>query len=114
MGGPEEGGQKDYRRVHLTGRFRPHGALWSRIWGAGAPQAGVHPDLASGGYSHLSPSVTLGIRPSLLGLQVLDSGDRGGGAERGGAKEPISQSGPSSAFPLPPGDRGRDGVQSKG
>lgn len=56
VGWPEEEEHKEYRRVHLMGRFQPHRALWSRSRGAGEPQTGCEdPDLASGCYSH--PSV---------------------------------------------------------
>lgn len=114
-----EGEHKKYRQVHLMGRFQPHRALWSRSRGAGEPQTGCEdPDLASGCYSHPSPSATLRIRPSLLGLPVLDSGDGGGDAKRGGASGLISQSQPllrlaSRPFLSTPGEGGRP-VHSKG
>lgn len=51
-------------------------------WGPQAPQTGF--DLASCNCSHQSPAVTLGIRSSLLGFLLLDSGDRGRHSKRGG------------------------------
>lgn len=56
-----------------------------QIQGPREPQTGFDgPDLASRCCSHQPPAVTLGIRPVLMGLPLLDSGDRGRHSKRGG------------------------------
>lgn len=57
----------------------------------GCPGAGFDGhDLASPCRSHQSPAATLGIRPSLLGFPLLDSGDGGRQAVRGSVREGAS------------------------
>jgi len=67
------------------------GLLPSRSRVPGCPGAGFEGhELASPCCSHQFPAATLGIRPSLLGFPLLDSGDRGRQAVRGSVREGAS------------------------
>lgn len=68
-----------------AGVSQAHGTPVVQIQGTREPQTGFDsPDLASRCCSHQPPAVTLGIRPALMGLPLLDSGDRGRHSKRVG------------------------------
>lgn len=93
MGWPKEEGRRVQESKSGGGSW-PHRAAVVQIQGAWAPQTGFGgPVLASCWYSHQSPAATLGIRPSLLGFPLLDSG-----TEAGTLREAVSTSWPP---PLP-------------